>query len=135
MVSIPPVIRHFIVCDDVNQRGTDSLIKHDTLGVTTALRPKPGRGLPLVHPELCVYVAFSGGTGTGKVSAAVVDADTGVDVFSSALHDYTHPTDRHHLLSLVFRLRRCEFHHPGLYWIVFRCDGWEVVQTPLLVRA
>jgi hypothetical protein len=134
VASIPPVVRHFIVCDDVTQRGTGSVIKQDTHGVTSAIRPKPGEGFPLVHPELCVYVAFSGGSGTGKVSVAVVDADTELDVFSSPQHDYTHPADRHQLLSLVFRLRRCVFPRPGLYWVVFRHDGLDVVQTYLIVR-
>ena len=83
---------------------------------------------------MCVYVVFTGGVGRGQVQVVVVDADSGADVFGSPVHEYQHPPDRHAVAAIVFRLQRCVFPRPGLYWVEFRHDGVALNQTPLIVR-
>ncbi len=98
------------------------------------IQANAGEPFPITHPELCVYVQLTGGVGTGQVQVVVVVADTGEEAFGSPAHEYRHPTDRHVVGAIVFRLQRCVFHRPGLYWVEFRHDGTTLNQTPLIVR-
>ena len=134
MATIPPIIRHMILCDDVSQQGSTAIIKHTLQGVTHSIRAKPGESFPITHPELCVYVTFTGGSGTGRIEVVIVDADTEEQVFGSPEHDYQHPADRHALMGIAFRLQRCVFPRPGLYWVEFRHDGVTLARVPLVVR-
>ena len=134
MATIPPIVQSMILCDGVARQDGTSAVKVNLQGVTHAIRAKPGESFPITHPELCVYVVLTGGVGVGKVDVVVRDADTEEVVLATPPHDFTHPTDRHTVSALAFRLRRCVFRRPGLYWVESRHDGSTVRQAPLIVR-
>lgn len=133
MASIPPVVRHLIVCDDVTQAGAPAP-NLTVKGLIHAIRLKPGVGFPFRHPGLTVFVQFSGGVGTGLVQVAVVTADDETAVYESDPTPLTHPTDRHQVGGVVFRVLDCVFPRPGLYWVEFRYDGLLVQREPVIVR-
>lgn len=132
MATIPPIVQYAVACDDVV--ASNSLHKVSLQGLTHTIQVKPGVSFPITHPVLCLYVVLSGGVGTGRMEAVVVDADTEEDLFGSTPHDYHHPADRHHVAGITFRLRNCVFHRPGLYWVEFRHDGMVLRRVPLIVR-
>lgn len=132
MATIPPIVQYAVACDDVAASG--ALHKVSLHGLTHTIRVKPGVPFPIIHPVLCLYVLFSGGVGTGRVQAVVVDADTEEDQFGSTPQDYHHSVDRHSVAGITFRLQRCVFRRPGLYWVEFRHDGVALRRLPLIVR-
>ena len=134
MATVPPIIRHMIVCDDVAP-GDATRASFNVLGVVHTIRPGPGQTFPLHHSGLCVYLMLTGGVGTGAIQIRVVEADTGVDLFGSPVHQVTFPTDRHEVSGIVFRVTGCVFPRPGLYWVEFHHDGVVVGQESIVVRA
>lgn len=134
MASIPPIVQSVILCDGIAREGDATTARVNLRGLTHAIRARPGESFPITHPELCVYVVLSGGVGIGRVEVAVVDADTDQFVFGSPPHDFPHSTDRHTVSAIAFRLLRCVFPRPGLYWVEFRHDGRTLRQMPLILR-
>jgi hypothetical protein len=133
MASIPPVVRHMLVCDNVTRSGDDRP-KLDVLGVVHTIRARPGQTFPLTHPGLCVYLVLTGGVGVGRIQLRVSEADPGAPLFGSPVHTVTHPVDRHELSGLVLRVGPCVFPRPGLYWVEFHHDGIELGRESVVVR-
>lgn len=131
MATIPPIIRHMVVCDDVASAATSV----NVLGVVHTIRAKPEQAFPLRHAGLCVYLMLTGGVGSGVVQIRVVEADSGIDLFGSPAHRITYPTARHEVSGVVFRITDCVFPRPGLYWVEFHHDGIVVRQESVIVRA
>jgi hypothetical protein len=122
-----------LVCDDVD-REPNPRPNVNILGMTHTIRPKPGQGFPLPHSGLCVYLVLTGGVGTGAIQIRVVEADTGLELFGSPTHRVSYPNDRHDVSAVIFRIRRCVFPRPGLYWVEFHHDGIVAGREPLIVR-
>jgi hypothetical protein len=133
MATIPPILRHMLVCDGVDRAQTTHP-RLNVLGVMHTIRAKPGQSFPLPHPGLCVYIVLTGGVGSADVQIRVVEADSGIDLFGSPVHRVTYPTDRHEVSGIVFRITECVFPRPGLYWVEFHHDGVVVRQEPITVR-
>ncbi len=134
MATIPPILRHMLVCDDVASAGA-ARPSVDVLGVVHTIRAKPEQSFPLRHTGLCVYLMLTGGVGTGVVQIRVVEADTGIDLFGSPAHRVTFPVDRHEVSGIVFRITDCVFPRPGLYWVEFHHDGSVLRQESVVVRS
>ena len=133
MASIPPIVRHMLVCDDVD-RGPALRPKLDVLGMVHTIRAKPGLPFPLHHPGLCVYLVLTGGAGSGVVRIRVVEADSGIEAFGSPAHRISYPPDRHEVAGVLFRITDCVIPRPGLYWVEFLHDGNVVQPEPIIVR-
>jgi hypothetical protein len=126
-----PFVRHMLICDDVRSRP-DNVRKVDVYGLLSTVRP--GQQAFPVQLTFCVYVAMTGGRGTGTVQVVVADAETGEANFTGAAHPITFDPDPLKVLGAIFRIRRCPFPHPGLYWVEFRYNGETLARQPLQVR-
>lgn len=133
MATIPPIIRHMLICDDVERAGTDRP-KLNVLGVVHTIRAKPGQSFPLSHTGLCVYLVLTGGVGTGHIQIRITEADSETELFGSPIHEITYPADRHEISGVVLRVERCVFPRPGLYWVEFHHDGHMLRREPVTVR-
>src|SRR4051794_12176990 len=125
MASVPPVIRHMMVCDDVARTGADRR-NLNVLGVTHTIRARPDQAFPLTHPGLCVYLMLAGGVGVGQIQLRVTEADTSLSLFGSPVHSVTYPADRHEIAGFILRIGPCVFPRPGLSWVEFLHDGIEL---------
>lgn len=134
MATIPPIVHSIIVCDDILRQPGSASIRLDFQGFTHTIRAKPGESFPITHDQLCVFLVLPGGVGVGRVEVVIVDADTDEPVFRSETHDFEHPADRHSVSGLSFRLQRCVFRRPGVYWVEFRHNGTTICQATLFVR-
>lgn len=133
MNDIDPVVRHMLVCDDV-QPHADFPNKVNVLGLISTVRAVSDPAYPLQVPQLSVYLAVTGGRGTGTATIIVKHADTELVIFRSASHHITLPADPLAVLGLVFRIRDGVFPQPGLYWVEFEYNEKVLTRQPLLVR-
>jgi hypothetical protein len=134
MASIPPIVRHMLVCDAVGAGGAADRPTVNIAGMAHVVRAGPGESFPLTYPVLCVYLVLTGGVGTGRGQVIVADGDTDQPQFGTPVHDIRHPADRHDIQGVVFRLLDCVFPRPGLYWVEFRHDGMVLRREPLILR-
>ena len=132
MASIPPVIRHMLICDDV-QRGSETRPKLNVIGLVHRIRAKPGQQFPIQHTGLCVYLVLTGGSGTGQIQVRITDAESDVGLVETPIHEFEHPPDRHAISGLAIRIAACIFPHPGLYWVEFHHDGNMLRREPVSV--
>jgi hypothetical protein len=88
---------------------------------------------PLQH-SLSVYLALTGGRGSGEGRIVMVNADTGKETYTGQAHTIRFPSDPLKVIGVSFRITSCSFPEPGLYWVEFRYNDLMVARQPLLVR-
>lgn len=132
MIDIDPIVRHMIVCEDV-QPSMDSPEKMNVLGLVHTIRSQEEPPYPLLHPGLCVYLQLTC-RGSGDARIVAVQADTDQPIFATPIHTLHFGTDPLAVLGVVFRIRGCPFPEAGLYWIQFRYNNSIIAQQPLLLR-
>jgi hypothetical protein len=133
MSDIEPVVRHMLLCDDVQRDPTDPH-KVNVLGLVSTIRSSGEPPFPFRHPELCVYVVLTGGRGTGEAEVAAVHADSDRLIFSTPRHALKLGPDPLAIRGMAFRIRGGLFPQPGLYWFEFRYNGKALARQPLVVR-
>jgi hypothetical protein len=133
MAVIDPVVRHMLLCDEV-QADADNPRKINLFGLVSTIRASAAEDFPLRQAELCVYLQLCEVRGTGKGRVVAVDAETAEPVFASREHDIREGNSPLDVLGFTFRLRECVFPRPALYLIQFRYNGKVLAQQPLLVR-
>src|SRR5947209_1692872 len=84
--TIDPVVRHMLVCDRA-AADPNNPHKVDVFGLMSVIVAGTDVVLPLRHRELCVYLALTGGRGTGEGRIVVVHADSGRPAFASRPHE------------------------------------------------
>lgn len=126
-----PFIRHMLLCEAVRPRPADPR-KVDVLGLLSSVRVADGAFPAAV--SFSVYLATTGGRGSGEARIVVVDADSGAEVYAGDAHRLHFPPDPVQVTGMIFRIPACWLPRPGLYWVEFRYDGTMVSRQPLLVR-
>ena len=133
MSDIEPIVRHMLLCDDVHP-DADNPHKMNVQGLVNTIGAQEGVSFPLHHPQLCVYLALTGGRGSGEVMVAAVQADSDRVAFTSLPHTLSFGPDPLAVQGVVFRIRDGVFPEPGLYWIEFRYNGRTIARQALAVR-
>lgn len=133
MATIPPFVRHMIVCDDAVPSSRNPA-KMDARGMVSFVRSHPPGRFPVVVPMLCVLLEVSGGRGVGELRVEFAHAEAEGVGFRSAVHLVTFPDDPLRVLPLVFRIRECVFREPGLYWVQFTHNGRKVSEVSVIVE-
>jgi hypothetical protein len=133
MNGIEPVVRHMLLCDDV-QHDPDNPVKLNVIGLANILRSTADPPFPFKHPQLCVYLHLTGGRGTGQAQVVAVHGDSDQVAFASPVNALSFGSDPLALVGVIFRMRNCPFPEAGLYWIQFRYNGKVIAQQPLVVR-
>lgn len=132
-ISIEPVLRYMILCDDV-QTDPANPRKVNVFGLVSTLEGGPNSSFPLHHPEFCAYIQVAGGRGNGQIRVEVIQADPEKVIFLGKLRKISFGTDPLSVKGLVFRIRKCAFPEPGLYWVQLRWEAKILGKQPLLVR-
>jgi hypothetical protein len=133
-VSVPPVVRHMLLCEDVGRDPTNP--KRIALyGLMSSIRFLDVPPFPLRYALLCVYLVLTGGRGRGRGQIVIVEASVGQTICASRPHPLTfgamNPLD---VLGVCFRIRDCVFPGAGLYWVEFRYDRRTIAREPLLLK-
>jgi hypothetical protein len=102
-----------LVCDDV-QASLTSPQKVNVYGLLNTIRSTGKEpSFPLQH-SFCVYLAITGGRGSGEGRIVVMDAETEQVTFSGQGHIIEFDADPLKVLGAIFRLGACPFPRPGL---------------------
>ena len=133
MSGVDPVVRHMLLCDDIQPHPSNPN-KMDVLGLVSTIHAVAEADFPLHVPMLCIYLEISGGRGTGQARIDCRQADSDLVRFSSLTHELTFPPDPRAVRGLVFRLVDCLFPQSGLYWVQFCYNRQILAEQPLVVR-
>lgn len=132
-MSVPPVVRYLIPCDDVRVDETNAALV-SIVGVMSAIRSAADPPYPLHRPLLCVFVMLTNCRGPILGQIVIIEADTGDTVSATTEHVLSLPTDPLEIACYSFRIGAVYFPAAGLYWVQFWCDGAMLHQMPLLLR-
>ena len=124
-----PRVHALLVCDEIQQiSGQPSVF--NLLGVRVKIR---ARHFPHLQPLLRVYMQMSGRQGTASCHVKVVEAAT--DSTLSETAEQQVPLEGPlRLIPVRWRIRRCSFPQPGLYYVQAYC-GQQLLQERMLVLA
>lgn len=132
-ISIPPHVRHMLLCEDisVDPRPPHRVTIH---GLTTVIRrTDPAKSFPLTH-SFVVCAMITGGRGTGMARIVVAEAETNADVYVGTAHEFEFRNDPLTTSLVRIRVPACTFSDPGLYWVELWYNGDVIASEPLVVR-
>ena len=133
MNDIEPVVRHMLLCDD-GQHDPSGPRKVNVFGLTNTIRSHANPPFPFYQPQLTIYLALTGGRGTGDVVIAGVQGDSDSLVFATPPYTISFGSNPLAVRGMIIRVQNCPFPDPGLYWIEFRYNGRTLARQPLLVE-
>jgi hypothetical protein len=114
MLDVTPVVRHMLLCEDVQPRGNNSG-KLDLLGLTSIIRPTGASSGPRRVILLGVFLQVIELHGNGFGQIFVSDADATEDVYAGARHRIARAASPLMLTPLFFRIGPVDFPQPGLF--------------------
>jgi hypothetical protein len=133
-MAVPrPTVRSLIVCETILP-DRDHPTRVSLVHLIDRIHPAVGSTYPLLHPQLSVFAQLTECRGTAEYQIRVHQADTDQPLFGSSVRRLTLPHDPLALHGLRFRLLRCRFLRPGLYWVQLWIDNEMAAQTPLLLQ-
>jgi len=89
------------------------------------------RKFPYIHPNMCMLVSLTGGSGERVCEVTCSDADSQNVLFNvKGKIKFEHP---HQVLDMVFQLRAVRFPHADTYWIKVNIDDMPLMMRPLRV--
>lgn len=135
VIDIPmfPTVLYLLVCDDV-AINPSRLQEVDILGITGRIRSVQTPSFPVIHPELVVFLMYTGFVGTGIMSLQVADS-SGRLLFGTpprAVNILGNPGD---INAVTFRAMNGTFPAAGLYWVQAVFSGRVIASQPLWVVA
>jgi hypothetical protein len=130
--SVSPTVRVMIVCDGVLTDPRNP--KRVTLvNLVSSIRPTGEPAYPHRQAELGVFVQLTECRGPGRVRVEIGAADSDEVVFSTPDRLVAFPNDPLGVHGLRFRILRCRFPAPGLYWVEFWYDNRELARQPIVL--
>src|SRR5262249_58753176 len=87
MNDVEPVVRHMLLCDDV-QPDPQNPHKVNVLGLVSTIGSTEEPPFPLRRSEMCAYLQVTGGRGAGEVRGVAVNAGSGQAVFASPAYSF-----------------------------------------------
>jgi hypothetical protein len=92
---------------------------------------------PLLRESFCIYLVLTDcvGRGRGQIRVAYVDGEEEQALFGSPERtlDFAGHSPLE-LLGVTFRIRDCQFPHPGQYVVQFWYNGAKIEERPLRLR-
>jgi hypothetical protein len=113
-MSVVPVVRYMIVCEDWGF-GPTSPRRVNVFGILNNIDSLDDPPYPLLFPQLAVVLMLTGGRGTGDAQIVFVSQDTGQRIFGTPKRSITFGPDPLAVAGVFFRIRDCLFPFPGLY--------------------
>jgi hypothetical protein len=125
-----PEVWYLVLCEDVRPDPND-YERLNIFGLTTTIRSTLSPPFPVVHPLLCALVLLTGGQGHGEFGLRIRQDQTGRVVFRSLPRQVRFVGDSTAVLGALFRIRRCGFPAPGLYWVEVLFEGTVLARQKL----
>jgi hypothetical protein len=133
MSQVHPVVRYLILCEDV-RTDPDDQHPHTLVRLINVLRSSRTPPFPFVQDLLCAFVQLTECRGPADGRVEIHHADTDQVVFRTPTWTLPLANDPLAILGVTFRLRKCLFPAPGLYWVQFWYNEAMIAQQSLLVR-
>jgi len=133
IMSVPnPIVRYFIVCEDVIAAGTNSQ-RLSVVNVMSSIRSLTVPAYPIVFPQVCGFALYteSRSAGDGRVE---ILAEDGALLYRTPRHALPFGQDTLEVHGALFRIRDFPVPAAGLYWVQFWYNDDMLVQQPLLMR-
>lgn len=130
MADVSPFVRYMLLCDN----ALDDPLQPNKPMIVGLISNIHAHRYPFRLDQLCVFLVLTEGLGTGEGLIRAVDAEDEERVFESLPHGIHFPADRLDVCGVRFRIARCPFPRPGLYYIQFLFDGQLMAQQPVLLR-
>lgn len=127
MAALTPIVRHLLVCLEMEYDLNDPHHPYSLRRIVSKLSPPTGSSYPLTADVLWVFAQFANGHGSHRLVIDVVRID-GPDVSQEVLvKSYglyvIHLPDPLTVQNRGWKLRRVPFRRPGLYEFRVRTDG------------
>ena len=133
MAIVLPIVRHLIPCEDYLIDPIHPQ-KISLINLIVAIRSLEDPPFPVLQPEFCVYVALTNGRGRGHLKLAIVQADTGAVILTTAPRTINFGHDPLRVIGLPVRIKDCMFPDAGLYWIQLWFANQLIGQQDLLLK-
>jgi len=130
---IEPVVRQMILCEEA-ERDPENPNRINIMGLMNVVIRPVGETLPVLIPQIAVYLLLAGGRGPATVSLAGHYADTDRMIFETAGRTVNFGNDPLRAHGLIHRVRDVRIVRTGLYWIRFRYNGRTIAEQLLEVR-
>ena len=132
-MAVSPIVRYMLLCDDWKLDGQNKR-RITIVGLIWSLRSLDDPPYPLIHRELCVFLALTEGRGDGEGQIVCVFEETGEKVFETPKRPIQFRSDPLEVVGVPFRIRDCPFPRSGLYSVQFWYDGVMLEECPLKLR-
>ena len=133
MISLPPVVRYFILCQDLvtdpNDANNVSLVN-----LVHSMRSIATPPFPFAAAPFCAFAALANCRGKGTLDLWVVDADSANRIHRLPPRKVDFGANPLHIYGLPIRIGHCVFPSSGLYWIELLYNGQVIAQQNLLVE-
>jgi hypothetical protein len=126
-------VLHLIICDRV-ETDPDDYHRCNIFGLITSIRSAAAPPFPVLHPQLCALLVWTGGEGTGELTLRIVEDRTAKTVFRTRPRQVRFVGDAASIGGVVFRIQNCAFPSAGVYWVEILFAGLVVARQRLLVR-
>ncbi len=133
MSAVRPTVRSLIVCESILPEP-DHPTRVSLIRLVDSIRPSEGSTYPLLQPHLSVFAQLTECRGSVRLQIRVHVADADHLVFTSPMYTTTFPNEPLTLHGARFRILKCRFPNPGLYWVQIWINDELSAQTPLILR-
>lgn len=131
-MTVPPVVRYMILCDDWLIEP-DAERRVHIIGLNSQVAAPDDQVFPLTL-DLCVFLVLTEGRGSGLARIVCIDADRGGPIFRGAGRQITFGDNPLELGGVGMRIRDCKFPRRGLFSLQFWFDGKMIEERPFRVR-
>lgn len=132
MINIPPFVRHFIVCEDVQVDSREPL-QVSPIHLLGTINARSIPAFPHCHPEFSIYVELSACRG-GELFVRVVHSNTNIVIFRTMTYGLPINLNPRDVVPLALRLRNCTFPSAGVYWVELWYNGFIYISQSMQVE-
>jgi hypothetical protein len=133
MNGIPPVVRYFILCEEIRP-DTENPDRWALVGVLSTIRPRQQPAYPFELRRLGIFVQLAECRGDAEFHLVVRQEENGavLDQTEGIRVSFRH--DPLAVASMRFRLPPCRFPVAGLYWVELWYNQTLLARQPLVMR-
>src|SRR5690242_5168770 len=117
-MAIKPVVRYMLLCDDWRIDAANNR-RITIIGLISNIHALDDPPFPLLHREMCVFLALTNGHGQGEGNIVCVFESSGNEIFATSSRPIAFGPDPLEVLGVVFRVRDISFPQAGLYSVQF----------------
>jgi hypothetical protein len=115
-----PVVRHLIVCEDVQRSSPERFTLVNVITRIRSLDPVP---FPLLYREMCILALCTECRGQGRVQIRIVEEESGKVCRKSLVWPVIFGNDPLLTVGFPFRIGPIEFPRAGAYKVQFLYNG------------